>query len=67
MGFGGRKFESPRPALQASLRQEDGRSSRKEKGQNRRAKYFPSQFDFKLAARHNHSCAIAGARFQSWF
>jgi hypothetical protein len=46
MGFGGRKFESPRPALQASLREEDGRSSRKEKGQNRRAKYSPANFSF---------------------
>src|SRR4051812_29703609 len=49
MGFGAREFESPRAPLQTQLRSEDGRSSRKEEGQNRRAKYSPTHFGFKLA------------------
>jgi len=49
MGFGGRKFESPRPALQTFLCEEDGRGSRKEEEQDRRTKYFP-RFGFELAA-----------------
>src|SRR5262245_2322387 len=49
MGFGGRKFESPRPTLQTSLCEEDGRSARKEEDQNCRTKYS-SNFGFELAA-----------------
>ena len=37
------------PRSQTQLRSEDGRSSRKEEGQNRRAKYSPAHFGFKLA------------------
>jgi len=48
MGFGRRKSESSCTALQTQLRSEDGRSSRKEKKQSRRAKYFRTHFD-KLA------------------
>jgi hypothetical protein len=49
MGFGGRKFESSCTTLQTQLRSEDGRSSRKEKDQSRRAKYTRTHFEFKLA------------------
>jgi hypothetical protein len=49
MGLRGRKFESSCAALQTQLRSKDGRSSRKKEGQNRRAKYSPAYFGFKLA------------------
>jgi hypothetical protein len=57
MGFGGREFESPRPPFQTWVREEDGRSSRKEKGQNRCAKCSPAHFGFKLATRDQQRCA----------
>src|SRR5215831_23145 len=49
MGFGGRKFESPRATLQTQLREEDGRSLGKEERQNRRAKLCRTHRGFKLA------------------
>jgi hypothetical protein len=51
MGFGGRKFESPRATLQTQLREENGRSLGKEERQNRRAKYCRAHWGFKLATR----------------
>jgi hypothetical protein len=67
MGFGGRKSEGSCAASQTQLRSEDGRRSRKEEEQNRRAKYFPTHFGFKLATGDEQIRAIGSATWRVAF